>query len=213
MKTNQLMTARFHGLDLHVEHKTTMTSLTDVFTIGNMLRLQEGKKTANLSEYVSANRTREYIQAAANVWGFDPDAAVQVRGRGNTKSTMVHIAIAIHAAEYLSPTFHAEVIKEFIQGRLLQYRDESGDEFISLNKAIDTLPDRVGLSNFPLYVNVAKKVKAKVSPDGESWNTASAHQLRERMEIEQFILRAIEVGLIQTYPQMFNAIDNYKPRF
>jgi hypothetical protein len=209
MKTNQLMTAMFHGQALRVEHKTGLASLTDVFKIGNKLRTDNGASAANLSDYVASTRTQEFIKATASVWGFDPEAAVQVRGRGNTKATMAHISIAIHAAEYLSPLFHAEVIKEFIQGRLLQYRDESGDEFVAMNTAIDLLPDRAGLDNYYIYINAAKKIKAKIDPEGGTWNTATAQQLRARYEIEKWVFTCIRTKVLKTYADMFTGIDNY----
>ena len=206
MKTNQTMSVSVFDGVLHIEHLTGYGSLTDVFTIGNQSRVVLGKKPAQLTSFLNSDRTKEYIEAAKQSWGLAD--LVYVKGKGNTKTTMAHISILIYAAEYLSSTFHAEVIKTFVQDRILEYRDESGDEFSILNRYIDQyLPGRDGKSNKGIYINVAKAIKSKVQPDGDSWNTASAYQLRKRYEIEKTLTDVLRLNVIRDWEDLKTVIE------
>jgi hypothetical protein len=123
---------------------------------------------------------------------------------------MAHISLAIHAAEFLSPAFHAEVIKEFVSGQLMRYRTDSAVEFVGLNRAIDAIPERQGKDNTGMYIQAAKKMKEKVQPDGESWDTASATQLRIRLAIEEHISRSIDSGYITDKDSLWMAIEGFR---
>lgn len=206
MKTNQIMSVNvFEGV-LHIEHLTGFGSLTDVFTIGNQSRVSTGKKPAQLTAFLNSERTKEYLEAAKQTWGIDD--LVYVKGKGNTKTTMAHISVLIYAAEYLSSTFHAEIIKTFVQDRILEYRDESGDEYSVLNHFIDLyLPGREGKSNKGIYVNVAKAIKVKVNPDGDSWNTATAKQLRKRYEVEKTLTDVLRLNIIRDWEDLKAVIE------
>ena len=207
MKTNQMMEVAFFGDKVHIEHKTAMGSLTDVFHVGNRLRYDEGKKPSSLTQFLEREATKEYIKAAEQVWGIAEGKAVEVRGRGNTKGTFAHLSVLIYAAEYLSPLFHAMVIKEFINNKLLEFRDEPGDNFKMLNIAIDQyLPGREGKDNKGVYIQTAVAVKEKINPDGGTWNTANACQLRQRAKLEEKLFDALRMGFIRDWPHFKEAI-------
>ena len=53
--------------------------------------------------------------------------------------------------------------KTFVEGKILQWREDGGDEFINLNIAIDAyLPEREGKDNTGIFIQVAKQLKAKI---------------------------------------------------
>jgi hypothetical protein len=113
----------------------------------------------------------------------------------------------VYAAEYLSVAFHVEVIQEFVKGKICEFRDESGDLFKSMNVAIDKhLPDREGMNNKGVYIQVAKLIKEKVNPNLVSWNFASADELRARIQIEEKIQAFLSVGLINDYQHLKEVI-------
>ncbi|MCP4320906.1 MAG: KilA-N domain-containing protein [Alteromonadales bacterium] len=205
MKTNQLMTVAFSGGEVEVFHKTAMGNLTQLWSCGNRLRMEGGKSAANLSKFLTSSKTKEFMSVVENSISEPP---VHVSGKGNTRKTWANIHMMIYAAEYLSPEFHFEVIDTFVSGKILSYRDESGDNFKAMNIALDNhLPGREGKDNKGLRIQVAKQIKAKVSPEVVSWNFATADDLRYRAEIEDKITSLLSLGVVTGYDHLKTLIS------
>ena len=182
-----------------------MGSLTDLFSIGNAMRVGEGKKAAVLSQFLESGRTIDFASVIQDVHGIK---AYEVAGRGATGGTWACLQMMIFAAEYLSPRFHLEVIDAFINNKILEWRDVSGDEFKALNIAIDNyLPGRDGKSNKGIYINTAKMLLEKVNPSIRTWNDASADELRERATIENKLVTTLQLGLIKDWEHMKEIIE------
>ena len=49
--------------------------------------------------------------------------------------------------EYIDPKFHLEVIKTFLNKKILEYRDLGGNDFKTVNQHIDNLEDRQDKNN------------------------------------------------------------------
>lgn len=205
MKTNQLMNVAFSSGNVRVYHNTSMGSLTDLFSIGNAMRVQEGKRAAVLSQFLESGRTIEFACVINEVHGISP---YEVVGRGSKGGTWACLQMMIFAAEYLSPRFHLEVIDAFINNKILEWRDVSGDEFKALNIAIDNyLPKREEKSNKGIYINVARMLLKKVNQDLKSWNDASADELRDRASIENKLVTTLQLGLIKDWEHMKEIIE------
>ena len=130
-----------------------------------------------------------------------------MRGKGRGVSTYAHLSILICAAEYLSPKIHALVIKEFIEGRILEYRDSSGDNYKLLNRSIESyLPDAAGKY---LYIEAAKAVRKKINPKGDGWNQATSEQLSKRDKMEDYLCQSLRLGVIQNKDQLMDIIDRF----
>ena len=201
------MSVKIMGETLSIQHLTAYGSLTDLFHIGNLQRLRCGDKPAQVASFLSAEKTKKYIIAAEKAWDLNKPI-VKVTGKGNSRKTTAHLSLLIYAAEYLNPDFHAHVIKTFVEDRILQSRDESGDEYSILNHYIDLyLPGREGKpSNRGIFINCAKLLKGKITPDGDSWNTASAQQLRDRVGLEASLSQMLKVGVIKDWDHMKEVI-------
>ena len=159
MKTNQLMNVAFSSGNVRVYHNTSMGSLTDLFSIGNAMRVQEGKRAAVLSQFLESGRTIEFASVIKEVHRIEP---YEVVGRGAKGGTWACLQMMIFAAEYLSPRFHLEVIDAFINNKILEWRDVSGDEFKALNIAIETYdPTGVGADAFN-YNNLHTKERLQI---------------------------------------------------
>ncbi len=200
MKTNQLMKVAFSGGDVEVFHKTSMGDLTQLWKVGNQSRVSEGKSIANMALWQKSAKTKEFIKVVIDNIGHNP---ITVTGRGKTSRTWANIHMMIYAAEYLSTGFHFEVIDSFVKGRILEYRDESGDNFKAMNIAIDNhLPGRDGKDNKGVRIQLAKLIKAKVNPEIVSWNFAGADDLRYRAEIEDKITSLLSLGVVDGYDHL-----------
>ena len=97
--------------------------------------------------------------------------------------------------------------KTFVEGRILQWREDSGDEFINLNIAIDAyLPEREGKENTGIFIQVARQLKAKILNGEEVWNTATFNQLERRAKIEKDLCGFLKLGMIRNYEHLKEVI-------
>lgn len=157
MKTNQLMNVAFSSGDVEVFHKTKMGNLTQLWKVGNLVRLQGGQSVANLTSFMNSASTKKFIEI---VESKTSERCFENTGSGNKKRTWANMHLMIYAAEYLSPEFHFEVIDTFISGKLLELRDDGGDAFNSITHMIDTkLPGRDGKDNKGVIMKKSNKPK------------------------------------------------------
>ena len=210
MITNQTMEVDVLGQILKVEHKTWMGSLTDLFNIGNGERIKEGLPCTNVHSFLRSDRIKAFIKDAESEWGISSEQVIQIRGKGRNIKTWAHLSVLIAAAEYLSPKVHHKVIREFIEGRLLQFRDSSGDAYKSLKEKISLhLPEYAVGSQ--LIMEVATEFRNKINPPGDKgWNLATAKQLQQRDELEKYLCQNIKRGFIKDKNQLIFAIKEYE---
>lgn len=195
------MNVAFNGGDVEVFHKTAMGNLTQLFNVGNKTR----DKPANLSKFLSSESTKKFISIVEEKIG---SKCFEITGAGNKKRTWANIHLMVYAAEYLSPEFHFEVIDTFVNGKILEYRDESGDEFKAMTAAIDNyLPNREGKDNKGVMIQISKRIKHKVNPELTNWNNADADDLRYRLKIEEKIVSLLELGVVTDYEHLKKLID------
>lgn len=207
MKTDQLMRVALCNDVIGVWHKSQMGSLTDLFRVGNAMRVSEGKTPANITHFVRGERTQEFLNAMAKGLGIPAEDIVRTVGRGKASRTEAKLHFLIYAAEYLSPTFHFHVIDTFINSKILEMRDESGDQFKALNMAVDThLAGRENKDNKGIYIQIAKILKDKIAPTDGNWNMATADQLRERLAIECKLVDYLERGFIKDWEHLKQVI-------
>ena len=208
MKTNQLMAICFPEGTLHIGHLTKMGSLTDMFNIGNKMRVLEGKSPANITHFVNSKDTKDFISECAAAQGIPRETVVRTVGRGKASRTEANLHLLVYAAQYLSTKFHYQVIDTFINNKILQWRDDSGDQFVALNIAIDAyLPDRQGKDNKVVFIQVAKRLKAKLLSEDECWNNATFDQLEARAKMEKSLVQFLQLGMVRDYEHLKEVID------
>ena len=215
MKTDQLMTVCFPQGDLHINHKSMMGSLTDLFNIGNKMRVMEDKGVANMTLFINSASTQAFIRIICEEQACHPDSVITKTGRGKSSRTEANLHLLIYAAEYLSTRFHYQVIDTFITGKLLQLRDDGGDEFGVLNQAIDRyLPGREGkVSNQGCYINIAKIIRRRcnlVKPENdETWNQSLANKDAQlaRYEMQHKLVSLLELGLVRDWEHLKELVE------
>lgn len=206
MITNQLMSVAFHNGQVQVFHGTSMGDLTQLWRVGNISRVMEGKTPANITKFLESSATIDFMNVVEKHTGKKP---IEKTGRGKAAKTWANIHMMVYAAEYLSTEFHFEVIDKFINNKILELRDLGGEHFKALNIIVDSyLPDRVGKDNKGIYINIAKLLKNKVSPTLVSWNDADEHQLRQRDNYEQQLSSFLKNGLIKDWEHLKTVINN-----
>jgi hypothetical protein len=209
---------------LPIGHKNMMGSLTEVWKIGNAYRTKRGLPELDLNNWLRSPETLEYVRVVEedlNVKCVD-STPLEIRNsalvknltsplittkRGKGGGTWAHLYILLDAAARLDPQFKHKMYKTFVEGKLLQWRDDGGDEFINLNIAIDAyLPERDGMDNMNVFIYVAKQLKAKILSPYDTWNTASLPQLEKRARLEKDLCNYLRLGMIRNYDHLKEVI-------
>ena len=234
MQTNQTMTVTIGHNVFSIDHKTMMGNLNQFWDCGNAYRIERGLPAKHLDNWVRSAETAEYAAAVEKkLFGFksviitrldsNPNMVESItktsplfktkRGKGG--GTWAHLYILLDAATFLDPDFKVEVYSTFIEGKLLQHRDESGDRYKPFNMAIDQLPDRVGKDNKWIYINAANLLAERIGLPAVSempvddkgkpmnrWNAATAHQLSERADAEKMLTNYIQMGFVRNWEHL-----------
>jgi len=234
MKTNQRMLVEIGNHRQEIDHLTMMGHLNALWEYGNSLRREKGLPPARLDHWLAHRNTCEFIislqkeeDANSPATGYlkkqfevvaDNNGRHTIKGdeltiiktkRGKSGGTWAHLYLLLKAAAHLDTDFELQVYKTFVTNRILQWRDDSGDEFKSLNIAIDAyLPDRKSKDNKGVYIQCARALKAKINPDGGQWNTASYDQLELRTLYERRLIDFMRMGLVRNYEHLKELIDN-----
>jgi len=177
-----------HYLDL----KSTMESLPRVkSTSRDMIDYQEILKTKQFNHIIK----------------------VQRGGKVENRGYYINLELMIDVAMMMNEAFKVELIDIFIEGKILEHRDNGGEAFKKLNKAIDTLPDRQPhlkpKGNKGVYINVAKMIREKLSIiDTKGYNEDEHNKIvqEKREEYINKLVMLIEMGFVTSYPQLKETI-------
>jgi hypothetical protein len=182
-----------------------MGELTDVFYIGNSHRILNKEYPANITNFINSKGTQEFIAAVSKRLGIPASELVYTKGKGKHARIMANIFIIIYAAEYLSPDFHVEVIDVFLNQKLLDWRDASGDNFKMLNEEVSahalTVLGKPAHNGH--FITLAKIINARVGDGFDiDWNLATPQQLRLRTHIEESLSTMIKVGVVRDWEHL-----------
>lgn len=227
MKTNQTMLIAFDNKVLSVEHKTKMGSLTELWAIGNSIRKEKGLTELDMSHYLRSTETIEYVQAIEKDMNFKSaqiadlksgesianktPIIVTKRGRYGG-GTWANIYILLDAAARMDADFKLKMMKILVEGKLLEWRDDSGDSFKALNIALDNMVERLTgkRPSVALYQRVASYIKDKINPTGDNWNTATHEELKQRDKIESRLITILELDLVSSEADIIRVIYEMK---
>jgi hypothetical protein len=223
MKTNQQMMVTIGEYVQPIEHLTMMGHLNSLWDYGNGLRAAKGLQPLLMTEWLRSQTTRELIDSIEKrYYGNFPYYELDERGRtismpvlscvkakrGKGGGTWVHLYLMLDAAAWLDSDFKLDVYETFVTNRILQWRDDSGDEFIALNAAIDAyLPGREGKDNKGIFIQSAIKLKEKIHPDEGNWNTANYNQLQQRTEVERNLVKLLQLGVVRDWEHLKELIE------
>jgi len=208
---NYVMKVDFLGNSVRAIAGSGLVCLSDLVTAGNSWRLLNGLSIKPLSAITRTQEFKDYLNACSEVWGVPSESLVTHEGRGRTSRTMGHLGVAVFIAEQMSPAFHAAVIREFVENKLLEYRQEGGEGFKKLCAGIDLyLPDRQGKDNRGCYVTISTLLRSKVlGPHAktEDWNEANAAQTYSRSETERCLVDYMRKGLVRDFEHLMELAE------
>jgi hypothetical protein len=205
------MTVDFFGVSVRAQTEGRMVCVNDLVRAGNQWRSQRGLSVMNLQQLTGNSVAfKEFAEAASRGYDIPQEEMLVIKGKGSKARTMCHFSLAVFVAEQLSPDFHVQVIKTFIEGKLLEFREQGGTEFKNLNAAIDLyLPDRVGKENRGCYINAAKILRKRLLgvEEGVSWDSATVAQTHTRYELETMVVRMLAGGFIKDWEQLKTVLE------
>ena len=237
MKTNQLMEVKIGKGVLHIEHKTQMGNMDELWELGNVYRVDQGLdplsktkktrylRTIALKEYVNALEKRKGMETTE----FTKDATAtssklfKVKKAAHKSSTFAHLYILIDMAMNLSAEFKLDVVDTFINAKILKIRDDGGDSYKEMSRVLDiTLNAK---DHQALMQKVSMAIRHKIFgktydqtgrmiyiPD--IWNTkyVNAQQLKQRDDIQNFVANAAQAGLLTNYEQVIKIIQSFNTK-
>ena len=209
--SNFQMSVDFFGNAVRAQTEGRMVCLNDLVLAGNAWRVSQGLRMKTIQAVATQSPTFDaFHTAASKEWNIPKEEMFMRVGRGSQLRTMVHFSLAVYVAEQLSPEFHAKVIKTFIEGKLLEFREQGGTEFKNLNAAIDLyLPDRIGKDNKGCYINAAKILRKRLLgvEEGVSWDSATVAQTQTRFDLETLVVRMMAGGYVKDWNQLKNVLE------
>jgi hypothetical protein len=145
--------------------------------------------------------TIEYDRKTGHAKIIGGELSIIKTKRGKYGGTWAHLQVLTHAAGKLNADFLVEIIHVFLNEKILGWRDIGGDNYISLNIAIDKfLPGREATnSNMGIYINTAKLLKAKILGDDGNWNSATPIQLTKRAKFEEKLITLLEMDVVRDW--------------
>lgn len=220
MKTAQIMEVNYAGIKVQQNHKTRMINATEFLERWNSSHVDAINVEGNQRVIIRENHVFKSLDNFKRLEGFDrylakvseleniPVDKLIVSKRGKYGGTWVHELVFIKMLRWLSPEFEA-VGDKILQNKILEYRDNSGESYKALCKAMD----EQGLiqDNFD-YARVAKLIALACLGTAErgQWNIASTEQLQHRQNIETFLTQAIESGFIKDINTLLNYINSQR---
>ena len=134
-------------------------------------------------------------------------------GKVENRGHYMDLYLLLKIASMLDKQLEVQIYEIFIDGKILEHRDNGGEAFKRLNKAIDTLPDRQPhlkpKGNKGVYINVAKMIREKLSIiDTKGYNEDEHDKIiqEKREEYIDKLVSFIEMGFITSYPQLKETI-------
>ena len=209
MKTNQLMEINVGGSVIRALHGSMTVELNDVIGAANIHRIQEGKTPVLLADFLRRVPTKEYITELAKHLSIPTDRVINATGTGPKGKTYGPLNFALYMAQMLNTKLHVLVNQAFIEDRIFQMRDDGGYLNIALRNKVCELPDRLDKDNGGMCTQVNIKIKANINPTGGNWNTATAQELNRRVEMENFLIRGMDMGFINSKEALWTAIEKF----
>ena len=224
MRTNQLLSIDIKGELVRAHHKTGEIDVNDLLKIGNKLRVLDGKNPMLMPQLKRNTELKHFISAVEadvkageySYYEVNPNLLRAV-GRGNKATTLAFLPVALKIASIMHTPFEATLYRIFIEGHLLTLRDDGGNNFKRLNKAIDDyLPGREGKSgNRGCYIQSAKMLRKKIFPeikgevDSNIWNTKLATSDKQglRADYEEKLVSFLEMDLVRDWEHLKELIN------
>ena len=175
MVTEVIMKRELFGHQISQKSKSEFFSATDLQKAGNEWRKLHGLSEFNLSQFLKAKSTIEFINELEAKF----NTKVVISGRGRNANTWVHPLLFIDIALSISPKLKIEVY-DWLYDTLIKNRNNSGDSYKEMSSAL--WQRHTNHREFHAFITkVADYIRNKVGV--KDWNEATQEQLELRDKI------------------------------
>jgi len=169
---------------------------------------------STLEKYKNKHGKIQYSQLVKQF----PTLIKSVRGgKVENRGYYFDLYLLLKIASMLDKQLEVQIYEVFIEGRILELRDDGGEAFKRLNEAIDTLPDRQPhlkpKGNKGCYIQVSKMIRDKLDILSTKGYNEEEHDRKVHEKREEYInklISFIEIGFITSYPQLKETIKKLK---
>jgi hypothetical protein len=162
-----------------------------------------------LKDFFENKSTKDYIEVLENEENKDGGNSPYVKSRasrGLNAGTWMHPYLFIDFAMWINPKFKYQVIK-FVYDQLIKYRNDAGDAYKELGKAVGTVVQK---SFMPVAMSqVARAMNYIVYGDHETEirnKRATEERSRELFDLERKITMLIADGYITSYEHILKQL-------
>lgn len=163
----------------------------DLLVMGNKVRENDNLPIKQLASYFDTDETKEFINQIKWEFGLEEHQIKKVT-KGRSGGTWVHPLIFVDLATWISPEFKVKIYKWVLDG-LLEHRDNSGDSYKAMNKA---LTENYNIQDPTFYIRLANfiaKACGVLHKGKDKWQLATEDQLKLRDNIHKRITIYSEV--------------------
>lgn len=186
MKTVVLMKRELLGGCVSQNNQTEMLSATDLVKVGNKWRSANGLGDFNLSQWLKAKGTTEFIEELENKFG---KGNVKKVGRGRSAHTWLHPLLFIDMALSISPQLKIEVY-QWMFDQLIKERNNSGGSYKLMCGALYARNKNHTI--FHAYIqDTANKIRMACGVS--NWQEANEGQLKMRDKLHNDIALLADV--------------------
>lgn len=199
MKTNVIMLRKMGQFEVKQRTKDGYFNGTELLKQWNK---SLGKKKG-IKDFFENQATNDFIEVLINEENLHRGNSPYVKSRasrGDNAGTWMHPILFIKFAMWINPRFEYFVIK-FVYDQLIEYRHNAGDNYKGLTAAAQKLQ---GVD----YSRLAKALNYVVFGKHENGirQLASQSQLKELTELQQKLAFAIDMGYINSFDGLINAL-------
>lgn len=137
MKTTVIMKREFNGADISQRTSDKFFNATELLKHYTSF----GGKNKVIAEFWSNKSTKEFMEALSNDLNSNignslySEKDLYTTTRGKDGGTYMHPYLFVKFAMWLSPEFEVQIIK-WVYDNLIDYRNEAGDHYVEMAKAI-----------------------------------------------------------------------------
>lgn len=195
MKTNQNLTRQMGDFEVIQRTKDGMFNATQLLTQWN----QASGMKKEIYDFFKFKNTKEFIQVLEKEEDLNTANPPYLKTRGKYGGTWMHPYLFVKFAMWINPKFEYHVIK-FVYDELIRYRNDAGDAYRNLSSAMQRItPKRqmpVAMSHIAQALNYV--VFGKHEREIRN-NVAEESTMRELLNLEQYIAKAIKDGFLKSY--------------
>jgi hypothetical protein len=133
--------------------------------------------------------------------------------RGRYGGTWAELYILLKIASMLDKDLEVEIYRVFIENKILEWREEGGENYKELNSLIDTLSDRINENNSHLYRKFAMIFRHKLEITTTKGYNQKEHDIliqQKRAEWLKYLITVVDHGFVKTADELEATIYKLK---